>query len=1104
MARTSFDRPSSSEFASATDRRAVRSLVIFVIVGVGLAIALWRISGPPTFHSGSDLGELSGTLRGSTLSDGQLIAAGAAVAWGVLGYLALISALRATLIAAVRMTGGARWARSALRFSRLITVPAVRRLVDGGVAGALLLSSSMVAPARALAFAPGDAWVALAPPVATAAIDLREVTAGREPRQEIARTVIEYTVQPGDSLWEIARRFYGDGTRYVDIFDASRSQATLAARLTDPRFIEPGWVLAIPLPARNFVVNEAAAYRVMAGDDLWSIAARLLGDGFRWTELFDANRGQVMPDGRRFTDPSLIYPGWILALPHITVADVPAPTVPSRGTPTPEPRSTATSTAAPVPEPSTARAEWSWPTLPREIGVTAAGFVVLGGVALFVQRLRRSGAITFGRRRTAESAIGDAGRVALAGNALSTALCDLGLHDARLVAVDESSRGLACLVACPAADSVLLIEQREALERRLACTVRIREDSRDLVTIVLSDFNRFAASVLMDSTEQSAFLVPVGADDDAIAYMNVAAGAVGLSVDAPEQRRLLRAWIATLTTTHTPDELALRADTATAELLDDLIEAPHFAGVAGTNDAVSLAGELDAIVQLRLEEGANRTPIIAVLTATSASVAGLHEVIRVGATVGVFIIAITDVADLALFPTTVRATDALQSVPDDVEASVAIGALLLRMEDAFERRLEPVQVRRDTSPRWRDAVRTDVPAPDHAPAASLALLANPDADELCGDDGGPDASPACATPAAFGHDPDSAHADGVLSTARSVEVASSMHAANAAAGRSTAPVAVAERPPLPEPQHVEAARAGVQTLAAVSRSDEAQQLSDGSSLGARQLAMFVGDVLGDDEDLAAPFTVRCFGEFEVETGGKRVTSWTYQKASELLAFLVTQGSPISGERVAEALWPGIEWDASLRHNLRNITARLRATLRDAAGRPDLRILESSRQSRLEFESHLFTVDIEEFELSLRRAASAPSLEALDEYDRAFAQYRGDFLAGQPFSWAEPFRVEFRRRLLEGTHRAAEIAVRLGARDRAADYYRLALTHYAVDEVAARGYMRVLADSGDINGARKAYRVLSEAIQQELEDPRAGPDPETRGLLAQLTEEARRA
>ncbi len=59
----------------------------------------------------------------------------------------------------------------------------------------------------------------------------------------------------------------------------------------------------------------AANYLVRAGDTLWHIAGRVLGDPFRWPEVWRANAGTRMSDGSRFTDPDRIRPGWVLKLP---------------------------------------------------------------------------------------------------------------------------------------------------------------------------------------------------------------------------------------------------------------------------------------------------------------------------------------------------------------------------------------------------------------------------------------------------------------------------------------------------------------------------------------------------------------------------------------------------------------------------------------------------------------------------------------------------------------------------------------------------------------------------------------------------------------------
>ncbi|QFG21795.1 BTAD domain-containing putative transcriptional regulator [Actinomadura sp. WMMB 499] len=50
-------------------------------------------------------------------------------------------------------------------------------------------------------------------------------------------------------------------------------------------------------------------------ESLWEIAEKCLGEGRRYKEIFELNKGHVQPDGTRLTIASLIRPGWVLEMP---------------------------------------------------------------------------------------------------------------------------------------------------------------------------------------------------------------------------------------------------------------------------------------------------------------------------------------------------------------------------------------------------------------------------------------------------------------------------------------------------------------------------------------------------------------------------------------------------------------------------------------------------------------------------------------------------------------------------------------------------------------------------------------------------------------------
>jgi nucleoid-associated protein YgaU len=128
-------------------------------------------------------------------------------------------------------------------------------------------------------------------------------------------------VREGDDLWKIAEAAYKDGYKWVEVAKANN--------ITDPGMISAGQKLTLPQvttttvaqnPTPTTVVTPAPStsvpagqkitgitYTVVHGDDLWDIAVRAYGDGYKWVEIARANN---------LTNPNIIHSGNVFKLPR--------------------------------------------------------------------------------------------------------------------------------------------------------------------------------------------------------------------------------------------------------------------------------------------------------------------------------------------------------------------------------------------------------------------------------------------------------------------------------------------------------------------------------------------------------------------------------------------------------------------------------------------------------------------------------------------------------------------------------------------------------------------------------------------------------------------
>lgn len=222
----------------------------------------------------------------------------------------------------------------------------------------------------------------------------------------------------------------------------------------------------------------------------------------------------------------------------------------------------------------------------------------------------------------------------------------------------------------------------------------------------------------------------------------------------------------------------------------------------------------------------------------------------------------------------------------------------------------------------------------------------------------------------------------------------------------------------------------------------------------------------------AAVTVRLLGLYTISAGGREVATGLRSKARELLAYLAVNRDGATADAVVDALFPDTTVDKGQDH-FRTVVANLRTVLRSAAGLPENAAVVERVGPRYRLDARLFAVDLWRFEDALTAAANGDEAAAW----AAVECYRGDFVPGEDYVWAEPPRERLRRKAID--HLTALAARRRHVGDlhgalRAAER-AIELDPYA--EELYRTLMALQQSDGRPDAARRTHQLLEHRLKE---------------------------
>ncbi|MDQ6670641.1 MAG: LysM peptidoglycan-binding domain-containing protein, partial [Chloroflexota bacterium] len=266
---------------------------------------IYAVAGLPLIPTGlppmpQDL-ELQLQLLVRSPSSEQLTAAALVLGWAFWLGWALVAAttlLRMTVVVAMQLTAGAAWVHSLRWLSDVLTLPFIRPAVDTSMAGTLFLRVAFVTPSAPVAVAsPIVAQVdQVDDPAAlyAAATSASATTTDDQVPPDLQHGDVVHIVDDGETLTSISQNYFGDADHWKQIYADNRHRSQPHhGSLDDAGKIYKDWALVIHQPTQRveFDADGKPWHTLRKSETLWGICQAVYGDGQRWPDLFNANKG---------------------------------------------------------------------------------------------------------------------------------------------------------------------------------------------------------------------------------------------------------------------------------------------------------------------------------------------------------------------------------------------------------------------------------------------------------------------------------------------------------------------------------------------------------------------------------------------------------------------------------------------------------------------------------------------------------------------------------------------------------------------------------------------------------------------------------------------